>query len=73
MRFILPCFRDEKEHDASGGLPSGDKAMSSGKSGRKSVKKSKSTVGEDDQIEYKAGWLVLKSVYDSDGKRNRLS
>ena len=37
---------------------------------KKGLSKSRSTVGGDDQIEYKAGWVVRKCLYDSDGKRS---
>ncbi|MCP9265947.1 PH and SEC7 domain-containing protein 3 [Dirofilaria immitis] len=33
------------------------------------LSKSRSTVSDDDQIEYKAGWVVRKCLFDRDGKR----
>ncbi|VDN35058.1 unnamed protein product [Gongylonema pulchrum] len=37
---------------------------------KKPLSKSRSTVGDDDQIEYKAGWVVRKCLFDRDGKRS---
>ncbi|VDP13127.1 unnamed protein product [Onchocerca flexuosa] len=36
---------------------------------KKMLSKSRSTVSDDDQIEYKAGWVVRKCLFDRDGKR----
>uniref|UniRef100_A0A0R3RV68 SEC7 domain-containing protein n=1 Tax=Elaeophora elaphi TaxID=1147741 RepID=A0A0R3RV68_9BILA len=36
---------------------------------KKMLSKSRSTVSDDDQIEYKAGWVVRKYLFDRDGKR----
>ncbi|CAG9533021.1 unnamed protein product [Cercopithifilaria johnstoni] len=36
---------------------------------KKMLSKSRSTVSGDDQIEYKAGWVVRKYLFDRDGKR----
>ncbi|VDN01056.1 unnamed protein product [Thelazia callipaeda] len=36
---------------------------------KKVLSKSRSTVGDDDQIEYKSGWVVKKCLFDRDGKR----
>uniref|UniRef100_A0A915PYP6 Uncharacterized protein n=1 Tax=Setaria digitata TaxID=48799 RepID=A0A915PYP6_9BILA len=33
------------------------------------LSKSRSTVSDDDQIEYKSGWVVRKCLFDRDGKR----
>ncbi|VDD88070.1 unnamed protein product, partial [Enterobius vermicularis] len=60
---------DSKEEGLNLRAPSGDTATSSSKNARRSMRKSKSAIGEDDQIEYKAGWVVMKCVYDNDGKR----
>lgn len=34
-------------------------------------KKDTSTVSDDDQIEYKAGWVVRKYLFDRDGKQSK--
>ncbi|EJW85264.1 Sec7 domain-containing protein [Wuchereria bancrofti] len=36
---------------------------------KKILSKSRSTISSDDQIEYKAGWVVRKYLFDRDGKR----
>lgn len=38
---------------------------------KKMLSKSRSTVSDDDQIEYKAGWVVRKYLFDRDGKRSK--
>lgn len=50
---------------------SASKMGANNKKKRKSLTKSKSVVGQDDQIEYKAGWVMRKCVYDRDGSRSR--
>lgn len=53
-------------------MSSGDhEAIPSKDRKKKGLSKSRSTVGGDDQIEYKAGWVVRKCLYDSDGKRSK--
>uniref|UniRef100_A0A0N5ARG8 SEC7 domain-containing protein n=1 Tax=Syphacia muris TaxID=451379 RepID=A0A0N5ARG8_9BILA len=60
---------DDNEDSNTCKTSTGGTLTSSGKNVRKSMRKSRSTIGEDDQIEYKVGWVVMKCVYDSDGKR----
>lgn len=38
---------------------------------KKMLSKSRSTMSDDDQIEYKAGWVVRKYLFDRDGKRSK--
>lgn len=38
---------------------------------KKVLSKSRSTMSDDDQIEYKAGWVVRKYLFDRDGKRSK--
>uniref|UniRef100_A0A915C8F8 Uncharacterized protein n=2 Tax=Parascaris univalens TaxID=6257 RepID=A0A915C8F8_PARUN len=63
---------DDNEVEPNGELPANGSATKMGatnKKKRKSMTKSKSVVGQDDQIEYKAGWVMRKCVYDRDGSR----
>ncbi|VDK58730.1 unnamed protein product [Anisakis simplex] len=64
------------ETSASNGSALNQRERGSGLLDRKKRKsftnKSKSVVADDDQIEYKAGWVVRKSVYDRDGNRSIL-
>lgn len=51
-------------------VPGDATSAPSEKKKKKTLSKSRSTVGDDDQIEYKAGWVLRKCLFDRDGKRS---
>ncbi|KAM3726136.1 PH and SEC7 domain-containing protein [Dirofilaria immitis] len=58
---------EEKPHDGS--MANDITSQVHEKKKKKVLSKSRSTVSDDDQIEYKAGWVVRKCLFDRDGKR----
>ncbi|KHN88081.1 PH and SEC7 domain-containing protein 3 [Toxocara canis] len=62
---------EDDKAEQNGELPAdgSTSATSADKKKRKPLSKPKSAIGGDDQIEYKAGWVVRKCVYDRDGNR----